>query len=107
MFVASCVQCTWANHALVHGMYRDLVGVRAQVDVSVRGEVKGGLGLSHDWARVSAHVATFRPPSQVCCKQKVVIHTQVSATIDYFEFGLCHGIPRKRSRYSEFLALSR
>jgi hypothetical protein len=63
-----------------------LVGVRAQVDVSVRGEVKGGLGLNHDGARVSAHVATFSPPSQVCCKQKVVIHRQFSVIIDHFEF---------------------
>jgi hypothetical protein len=46
-----------------------VIRVRAQVDVSVRGEVKGGLGLNHNWARVSIHVATFRAPAlSMCCK---------------------------------------
>lgn len=39
----------------------------AQVDVLVRGEVKGGLGLNHDWARVPTHVATVRTRFKVCC----------------------------------------
>ena len=52
----------------------------------VRGEVKGGLGLNHDWARVPTHVATVRTRCKVCCKQEVVLNSVFEKALS-FQFG--------------------